>query len=202
MLDAELLQVLNQIPGAIEKAFAAFIERHPGHGSQKVHGHRQGSGGLTEEQQVRTSIDKKTGMESLPDIDDFSVKTSGALLEQLPTQKHSDFYEFATGEISRVKDFKSKEEARQSLASIRGKLKEERVKVGQARDRLRLQEDKLRSKFNTIKNDPNKSFEAVMLPKRIQRTKALGDEWSKWYVSIDRAISSAENALGEVNRAK
>lgn len=42
--EEELLTILNQIPGAIEKAFAAFVQRHPGHGNQKVHGNRFGTG--------------------------------------------------------------------------------------------------------------------------------------------------------------
>lgn len=43
--EEELIGILNQIPGAIEKAFTAFVERHPGHGSQKPHGRRYGAGG-------------------------------------------------------------------------------------------------------------------------------------------------------------
>lgn len=43
--EEELLTILNQIPGAIEKAFTAFVERHPGHASQKPHGRRYGAGG-------------------------------------------------------------------------------------------------------------------------------------------------------------
>lgn len=44
-LQDELLAVLNQIPAAIEKAFTeAMVLRHPGHGSQKVHGRRGGGG--------------------------------------------------------------------------------------------------------------------------------------------------------------
>lgn len=43
--EQELIQILNQIPGVIERSFTAFVERHPGHSPQKVHGHRYGAGG-------------------------------------------------------------------------------------------------------------------------------------------------------------
>lgn len=62
MLDAELLQVINQIPGAIEKAFTAFIERHPGHGNQKTHGNRFGAGQAKES--LRRLKDDKGARES------------------------------------------------------------------------------------------------------------------------------------------
>lgn len=42
--EEELITILNQIPGAIEKAFTAFVERHPGHANQKTHGNRFGAG--------------------------------------------------------------------------------------------------------------------------------------------------------------
>lgn len=44
--EEELSQILSQIPRAIEKAFLeAFIQRHPGHASQKPHGRRYGASG-------------------------------------------------------------------------------------------------------------------------------------------------------------
>lgn len=48
-LEQEILQVVNQVPGAIEKAFTAFVERHPGHGSQKVHNPHGGGGSPIED---------------------------------------------------------------------------------------------------------------------------------------------------------
>lgn len=46
-IQEELLAILNQIPSAIEKAFyQAMVLRHPGHGTQKVHGNRQGGDGI------------------------------------------------------------------------------------------------------------------------------------------------------------
>lgn len=43
-LEQELLTILNQIPAAIEKAFMAWVEKHPGHANQKTHGNRFGAG--------------------------------------------------------------------------------------------------------------------------------------------------------------
>lgn len=61
-LELEILQVINQIPGAVEKAFAAFIERHPGHGNQKTHGNRFGAGQAKES--LRRLKDDKGARES------------------------------------------------------------------------------------------------------------------------------------------
>ena len=42
-LEEEILTVVNQIPAIVERALTeVLILRHPGHGSQKVHGHRHG----------------------------------------------------------------------------------------------------------------------------------------------------------------
>lgn len=56
--EQELIQILNQIPGVLEKAFTAFVERHPGHGSQKVHGNRYGSTKAAKESLRRLKDDK------------------------------------------------------------------------------------------------------------------------------------------------
>ena len=49
-LEQEILAIVNQIIPTIEKAFYdVFVQRHPGHGSQKPHGNRHGAGGGTEE---------------------------------------------------------------------------------------------------------------------------------------------------------
>lgn len=45
-MDEELLAILSQIPAAITKALVdVLVIKHPGHASQKVHGHRYGAGG-------------------------------------------------------------------------------------------------------------------------------------------------------------
>lgn len=44
IIEQEIIAIINQIPAAIEKAFVeTLVLRHPGHGSQKVHGHRDGA---------------------------------------------------------------------------------------------------------------------------------------------------------------
>lgn len=45
-MDEELVAILSQIPAAITKALIdVLVIKHPGHGSQKVHGNRFGAGG-------------------------------------------------------------------------------------------------------------------------------------------------------------
>lgn len=45
-IEQELVAILNQIVPTIEKAFTeVFVQRHPGHVSQKPHGRRYGAGG-------------------------------------------------------------------------------------------------------------------------------------------------------------
>lgn len=76
MLDAELLQILNQIPGAIEKALTAFIERHPGHANQKTHGNRFGAGQAKES--LRRLKDDKGAREAYKDTHRKRGQGSGA----------------------------------------------------------------------------------------------------------------------------
>jgi hypothetical protein len=44
-IEQEIIQVLSQLPAAIEKAFMeVWVQRHPGHPNQKTHGNRFGAG--------------------------------------------------------------------------------------------------------------------------------------------------------------
>jgi hypothetical protein len=77
-IEQELITILNQIAPTIEKAFIAWVQKHPGHGTQKVHGNRYGSSGAAKESLRRLKDDKgerekykakarkKAGMESKP----------------------------------------------------------------------------------------------------------------------------------------
>lgn len=94
MLDAELLQVINQIPGAIEKAFTAFIERHPGHANQKTHGNRFGAGQAKES--LRRLKDDKGAREAYKTAARGRGQGSGS----------TDTYS-GEPQVSRVRDIKS-----------------------------------------------------------------------------------------------
>jgi hypothetical protein len=49
-IEQEIIQVLSQLPGAIEKALLdVLVLRHPGHPNQKVHGNRFGGFETTKE---------------------------------------------------------------------------------------------------------------------------------------------------------
>lgn len=69
-LQDELLVILNQIPAAIEKAFSeVMVLRHPGHGSQKVHGRRGGGGdsdAISEGKEIVRGLSGRFGM---PDVE-------------------------------------------------------------------------------------------------------------------------------------
>lgn len=59
-IEQEILQIVNQIIPTIEKAFTeVFIERHPGHPNQKVHGNRFGGYSATKESLRRLKGDKE-----------------------------------------------------------------------------------------------------------------------------------------------
>lgn len=59
-LEQEILQVINQIIPTIEKAFTeVFVQRHPGHPNQKVHGNRFGGYAATKESLRRLKGDKE-----------------------------------------------------------------------------------------------------------------------------------------------
>jgi hypothetical protein len=84
-IEQEIIQVLNQIPAAIEKALTeVWVQRHPGHGSQKVHGNRYGAGQAKESlrrlkddkgarEQYKARARQKLGKESKP------VRTPGKM---------------------------------------------------------------------------------------------------------------------------
>src|SRR5262245_32297140 len=77
-IEQEILEVINQIPAAIEKAFMeALVLRHPGHANQKVHGNRYGAGQAKESlrrlkedkgarEQYKATARKKQGLEAKP----------------------------------------------------------------------------------------------------------------------------------------
>lgn len=83
--EQELLTILNQIPAAIEKAFMdVFVLRHPGHGNQKVHGNRFGTGQAKESlrrlkddkgarEKYKATSRKRRGVEAKP------VRTPGKM---------------------------------------------------------------------------------------------------------------------------
>lgn len=104
MLDAELLEVLNQIPGAIEKAFTAFIERHPGHGDQKAHGRRGGVEGHFSEDVVKNI--PKTG--KLGEMAEASLKR----MEEIDTAREasdSPLKNFDSNKLLQAKDAYSRQ---------------------------------------------------------------------------------------------
>jgi hypothetical protein len=59
-IEQEIIQVLSQLPGAIEKALLdVLVLRHPGHPNQKVHGNRFGGFETTKESLRRLKGDKE-----------------------------------------------------------------------------------------------------------------------------------------------
>jgi hypothetical protein len=58
-IEQEIIQVLSQLPAAIEKALLdVLVLRHPGHPNQKVHGNRFGGFEATKESLRRLKDDK------------------------------------------------------------------------------------------------------------------------------------------------